>query len=538
MISILLVDDQPDIISMAKKLLDNSGDAIVKNVSSAEEALKLLKKKDFDIIISAYNIHGMDGIGLLKAIRGQGKDVPVIIYGSKVKDGTALDALRSGAEFFLQISKDPGSQFTELRYVVEEIVKRKRAEDALRRREKDFRALVNKNADAMMVLDKNGVIRYANPASLTLFNLPESELQGKVLGFPVVLKEPVDMYIIRGYREFVAAEMRIVEVEWDAEPSYLISFRDVTGHVRHEEELSDARDELEVRVLERTYELETANNELRKEIENRSSMEEELRAEIEERSAAQDRLYREVEVRAATEKALAEANSQAELYLDLMGHDINNLNQVGIGYLELAMGSTDLEEVKSMIEKPLEAMREASRIIENVRKLKQISLERPDTDIAVKVINLCDILPELKEHYMKMTNRDITINIQSPNLCFVKANDLIVDVFSNLIDNAVKHSGSMNPLTINVKIERIIEKKQYYYRCMVEDNGPGVPDWIKDKIFLRFQRGSTKAHGKGLGLYLIKKLVEGYHGAVWVEDRIPGVYNKGAKFIVMLPAAE
>jgi signal transduction histidine kinase len=91
---------------------------------------------------------------------------------------------------------------------------------------------------------------------------------------------------------------------------------------------------------------------------------------------------------------------------------------------------------------------------------------------------------------------------------------------------------------IDIKIVRIKEKVRDYYIFSVEDNGPGIPDWVKDKIFQRFQRGNMKAHGKGLGLYLVKKLVEGYNGAVWVEDRVPGVYNKGAKFIVTLPAVE
>jgi signal transduction histidine kinase len=74
--------------------------------------------------------------------------------------------------------------------------------------------------------------------------------------------------------------------------------------------------------------------------------------------------------------------------------------------------------------------------------------------------------------------------------------------------------------------------------CSVEDTGPGIPDWIKDKLFTRFQRGDTTAHGKGLGLYLVKMLVESYKGAIWVEDRFSGDYTKGARFVVMLPAVK
>jgi len=531
MASVLLIDSHPEFLKMAKRFLEKGDGLKVNSTSSAEEAIKCLNNKTFDVIITDYELQGMNGIEFLKALRAQKNNTPVIIYASASRDNVTIDAVRSGAEFFLQKSNDPRSQFTELRYIVEEIAKRKQAEAALNSRETDFHTIVSKNADAMLVLNPEGAIQYANPSALTLFNLDESELCGKVLGFPIILQEPVEMYIVRGFQEFVAAEMRMVEVEWENKPSYLISFRDVTGHVRYEEELEE-------RVRERTAELEGQNRRLSEEIEARSAVEEELRVEIEERSTAEEELRMEIDQREEMEKALKEAKGQAELYLDLMGHDINNLNQIGIGYLELARESEDLEEIKSLIDKPLEAMKSASEIIDNVRKLKQITIEKQENAYGNKVINLCDLLPEIKMQYMNVNGRDITINLQTPKICFVKANDLLKDVFSNLIGNAVKHSDPLRPLTVDIKVQPIKEKGRDYYICTIEDNGPGIPDWIKDKIFRRFQRGNTKAHGKGLGLYLVKKLVEGYNGNVWVEDRIPGVYNKGAKFIITLPAVE
>ena len=531
MISVMLVDDQPEFQRMAKKLLERDGGLDVTAVGSAEEALELLNKKTFDVIISDYEMQGMDGIELLETLRAQGNDVPVIIYASQGKENAIIRAVRSGAELFLQKSADPRSQLTELRFIVEEIAKRKRTESALRRRENDFHVIVERNADAMLVLDNRGSIRYANPAANILFNMKESELIGKVLGFPIILQDPVEMYIVRGYQEFVAAEMRMVEVVWEEEPSYLISFRDVTGHVQYEEELEE-------RVHERTAKLENTNRQLLNEIESRVAAEEELRADIEERRTAEEELRREIEQREAVEKALIETKSQAELYLDLMGHDINNLNQIGIGYLELAMELSDVDEIKTLIEKPLEAMKSASEIIDNVRKLKQATIEHSESANATKIININDILPEIIKRYTQVTGRNITINVQSPKICPVKANDLIKDVFSNLVGNSVKHSDPIRPLMIDINIKRIKEKGKEYFLCTVEDNGPGIPDWVKDRVFQRFEKGATKAKGSGLGLYLVKKLVDGYNGVIWVEDRIPGVYNQGAKFIFTLPVAE
>ncbi len=119
----------------------------------------------------------------------------------------------------------------------------------------------------------------------------------------------------------------------------------------------------------------------------------------------------------------------------------------------------------------------------------------------------------------------------------MKANDLVTDIFTNLIGNSIKHSSPDKPLVIDIRVARVKEKDIGYLRITIEDNGPGIPNWLKDKIFLRFQRGQTSAHGKGLGLYIVRALVDDFGGKVWVEDRRPGDSGQGARFVVVLPAA-
>ena len=77
--------------------------------------------------------------------------------------------------------------------------------------------------------------------------------------------------------------------------------------------------------------------------------------------------------RKRSEAELQEAKGQAELYLDLMGHDINNLNQIGIGFLEMALGTINLSrEEKELIARPLDALEASTRLIANVRKLQKV----------------------------------------------------------------------------------------------------------------------------------------------------------------------
>ncbi len=241
--------------------------------------------------------------------------------------------------------------------------------------------------------------------------------------------------------------------------------------------------------------------------------------------------------RKRVEEELNEAKLQAELYLDLMGHDISNMHQIAISQLELAKEIMNEEGglktgEKELIETPLETLNRSARLIENVRNLQKMK----GGEFKEEKIDLNDLLASIVKEYEPMVPAN-SIKFVSNVSCCVMANKLLHDVFSNLVGNAIKHSNG-NDIDINVKLEGVSEIGKNYYHISVEDNGQGVPDELKDKIFNRLQRGETKARGLGLGLYLVKSLVDGYHGKVWVEDRIGGDHTKGARFVVLLPAME
>lgn len=241
--------------------------------------------------------------------------------------------------------------------------------------------------------------------------------------------------------------------------------------------------------------------------------------------------------RKQVEEELKEAKLRAELYLDLMGHDISNMHQIAMGQLELAKeimheeGGLKTAE-KELIETPLETLNRSARLIENVRNLQKIR----GGEFREEIIDLNDLLSSIATEYDSMVPAN-SIKFRSNVSCRVIANKLLHDVFSNLVGNAIKHSNG-NVIDINIKLENVRENCKNYYKISVEDNGQGIPDDLKGKIFNRLQRGQTKARGLGLGLYLVKSLVDSYHGRVWVEDRISGDHTKGARFVVLLPAME
>lgn len=239
-----------------------------------------------------------------------------------------------------------------------------------------------------------------------------------------------------------------------------------------------------------------------------------------------------------SEAGLIDAKAKAELYVDLMGHDIANMNQIAMGYLELARNKIEKDDYLDkddieFIDKPYKSLKESSKLIENVRKIQKENAGFYNYE----AIALDKILKEIVDQYSKVPNRHITINLRKAgNRCTVMANELIKDVFHNLVGNAIKHSN--NTVTIDITTLSVEDNGKKYCKVTIEDNGPGIPDDLKSKLFDRLTLAGVRAKGKGFGLCLTKILVDNYQGKFFVEDRVLGDYSKGVKFVVLLPAIE
>ncbi len=241
--------------------------------------------------------------------------------------------------------------------------------------------------------------------------------------------------------------------------------------------------------------------------------------------------------RLQTEEALVDYQKQIELYVDLMGHDINNMNQIGIGFLELARdklyaeGAIGRDNVM-FIDRPLQAFKNSSRLISNIQKMRKAM----GKEIEQETVDVAKTIQDAIEEHRSVPDRQITIDFTLSQGLTVKADGLLKDVFSNLIGNAIKHSPPDRPLDIRITAMREINEGIGSVVIGIEDNGPGIEDSQKSIIFERFTSGTMKTGGRGLGLYLVRTLVESYGGRVRVEDRVSGAYRQGSRFVVLLPA--
>ncbi len=218
---------------------------------------------------------------------------------------------------------------------------------------------------------------------------------------------------------------------------------------------------------------------------------------------------------------LQESTEKANLYLDIMAHDVNNTTNTAILYADLLL--EELEgEPRDYTEKLHRTLHKNAQIIRNVNTIRQI---HEGTAVLAPVALDPVIRAEIGHH------PDTQIRYAGTSV-HVLADDLLTEIFTNLIGNAAKFGGP------EVEIAIVVREDGDRVTVSVEDTGPGIPDAVKGRLFSRFTRGTGEKSGRGLGLYICRMLVERYGGRIWVEDRVPGKPECGTAVRFTLQKAE
>lgn len=141
MYNVLYVDDDPNLLEVARFFLGDSKGIILATSTLATEALNLPDFDHFDAIISDYEMPRMNGIAFLKKVRETHGDIPFILFTGKGREEVVIDAINNGADFYLQKGGDPTSQFAELAHKIKKSVERRQAVRALQDSERRYRNL-------------------------------------------------------------------------------------------------------------------------------------------------------------------------------------------------------------------------------------------------------------------------------------------------------------------------------------------------------------------------------------------------------------
>jgi CheY-like chemotaxis protein len=168
---ILMVDDEPGLLNLAKIYLEMEDGPRVTAADSGSKALKLMASRHFDAIVSDYQMPGMDGIDLLKRVRSEHGYVPFVLFTGRGREDVAIAALNNGADFYIQKGGEPLAQFAELRNAVLQAIQRKGAEELVQN-------IVDNAPMMIMIVDDERRIRTFNQGVLEFTRMSPREIIG------------------------------------------------------------------------------------------------------------------------------------------------------------------------------------------------------------------------------------------------------------------------------------------------------------------------------------------------------------------------
>ena len=230
---------------------------------------------------------------------------------------------------------------------------------------------------------------------------------------------------------------------------------------------------------------------------------------------------------------LEEFGSMMGLYNDILVHDIGNYAGTAKAFVQL-IADRDTPEAKKR-EMTKSALAQLNRIDTLVDRISKLTKTQVGARENLVMCDLADVLNEAAS--AALDGSDVKLRKEYGSKGYtVHMGEFAADIFMNLLSNAVKYGGG-RPVTIRVSDSTIAGRPAW--KVSIIDEGVGVPDEKKSKLFERYVRLPTLSQlkGQGLGLTIVRSLTSAYGGEAAVEDRVPGDHTKGSIFSVTFPKA-
>lgn len=243
---------------------------------------------------------------------------------------------------------------------------------------------------------------------------------------------------------------------------------------------------------------------------------------------------RDISERKATQERFIDEKKRAELYLDLFGHDIRNINQGIMSYLELMMMRPGIQpDEADYIKAVLEQATRINDLVAKVQRLTQLRAKR----ISVEDVDAQLLIQAAIDYVMaKYPYRDVHIEARSScSVHTVKGSKMLTDVFTSILDNAIRFNRNE---TVEVDAYCRPSEDGASIQFVFDDRGPGIADDTKGKVFYRLEQPEGGVKGSGLGLTVVWEIIRQLGGRTWVEDRVYGDPSQGSRFVVELPKGE
>ncbi len=180
--SVLIIDDQQDLLDITRLFLERFGEMSVDTAKTAKEALAKLKDKAFDALVVDFDLPDISGIEFLKIIRAKGDTTPIIIFTGVGRENAAIEALNNGADFFLKKGEDPHAQFRNMVHMINQAVERRSMGRAIGTSERLLAETISFFSEPAYALDREGRVIAWNRAMAEFTGVEAKNMLGKADG--------------------------------------------------------------------------------------------------------------------------------------------------------------------------------------------------------------------------------------------------------------------------------------------------------------------------------------------------------------------
>jgi PAS domain S-box-containing protein len=253
-IHILLVEDNPDDALFIRAMLSDMEFTLchVQWVDLVSKGKQWLEEHpgEVDLVLLDLFLPDSRGMDTILNFKTFIPEIPIVVLTGLGKKEMARDAIKEGAQDYLNKS-DLDSSILEnsLRFAIERhqlIKKLEKKKNQVRESELQFRRIIEKNVDGILILSHEGRIKFINPAGEKILGKAYKELCNKLFGQGLALGESVEIFVLRKEEESRFVEIRGKEIDWEGKRAYLASIRDITERKQLEKSLAVEKEQLDI----------------------------------------------------------------------------------------------------------------------------------------------------------------------------------------------------------------------------------------------------------------------------------------------------
>jgi len=469
---LLVEDDVVDQLAFKRAVRELASPCDYEVAGSVAEARELLNRHRYDAVVTDYALGDGTAFDVIDLARG----IPLVFTTGAGDEEVAVRAMKSGADDYL-VKDHERAYLKKLPVTIENAIRRHRAEEQVRK----LTRAVEQSPVSVVIFDTEGHIEYVNPKFTSLTGYTSDEVLGKDPWFLKSSEHPPEFHqqiqtAILGGREWhgeIHNRKKNGDLFWEL--SSISPVRDRDGNITHF-----------VAVNEDTTE--------------RKLLEEE-----------RERLISELDAFAHT-----------------VAHDLKNPLSAVLGFAEF-LTAADVHLSDKDVAESLQAVNQSARkmnsIIEELLLLagvRKTEAERQPVEMAAVVSGALQRVSHMKAEYAP----EIVLPGAWP--VALGYGPWLEEVWANYLSNGMKYGGK--PPRLELGADATGDKVRFW----VTDNGPGLTPEQRSRLFVPFSRlHQVRATGSGLGLSIVRRIMEKLGGEAWIESE-PG---KGSKFGFTLPHA-